>query len=112
LTPEFLKEFQNSEYEVHLVGSNEACCQNFSFQQSLISDNTKLKLKQLSWQQKSKMAAKNQNDVKWSFVQLKNQLEPHLSGDFSTLLDAKCCVITFPGIFSWESKMAIKPKGR
>jgi hypothetical protein len=31
LTPEFLKEFQNSEYEVHQVGSNEACSQNFSF---------------------------------------------------------------------------------
>jgi hypothetical protein len=30
-TPEFLKEFQNSEYEVHQVGSNEACSQNFSF---------------------------------------------------------------------------------
>jgi hypothetical protein len=31
LTPEFLKEFQNSEYEVHQVGLNEACIQNFSF---------------------------------------------------------------------------------
>jgi hypothetical protein len=31
LTPEFLKEFQNSEYEVHQVGSNEAGSQNFSF---------------------------------------------------------------------------------
>jgi hypothetical protein len=31
LTPEFLKEFQNSEYEVHQVGSNEAGRQNFSF---------------------------------------------------------------------------------
>jgi hypothetical protein len=31
LTPEFLKGFQNSEYEVHQVGSNEACSQNFSF---------------------------------------------------------------------------------
>jgi hypothetical protein len=31
LTPEFLKEFQNSEYEVHQVGSNEACSQNLSF---------------------------------------------------------------------------------
>jgi hypothetical protein len=31
LTPEFLQEFQNSEYEVHQVGSNEAGNQNFSF---------------------------------------------------------------------------------
>jgi hypothetical protein len=31
LTPEFLKKFQNSEYEVQHVGSNEACSQNFSF---------------------------------------------------------------------------------
>jgi hypothetical protein len=31
LTPEVLKEFQNSEYEVHQVGSNGACSQNFSF---------------------------------------------------------------------------------
>jgi hypothetical protein len=31
LTPEFLKEFQNSEYEVHQVGSNQAGSQNFSF---------------------------------------------------------------------------------
>jgi hypothetical protein len=31
LTPYFLKEFQNSEYEVHKVGSNEASSQNFSF---------------------------------------------------------------------------------
>jgi hypothetical protein len=31
LTPEFFKEFQNSEYEVHQVGSNEAGSQNFSF---------------------------------------------------------------------------------
>jgi hypothetical protein len=31
LTPEFLKEFQNSKYEVHQVGSNEAGSQNFSF---------------------------------------------------------------------------------
>jgi hypothetical protein len=31
LTPEFLKKFQNSEYEVHQVGSNEAGSQNFSF---------------------------------------------------------------------------------
>jgi hypothetical protein len=33
-TPEFFKgisKFQNSEYEVHLVGSNEAGSQNFSF---------------------------------------------------------------------------------
>jgi hypothetical protein len=34
LTPEFFKgisKFQNSEYEVHQVGSNEAGSQNFSF---------------------------------------------------------------------------------
>jgi hypothetical protein len=31
LTPEFLKEFQNSEHEVHQVGSNEACSQNSSY---------------------------------------------------------------------------------
>jgi hypothetical protein len=31
LTPEFLKEFQNSEYEVHQIGPNKACSQNFSF---------------------------------------------------------------------------------
>jgi hypothetical protein len=31
LTPEFLKKFQNSEYEVHQVGSKEACSQIFSF---------------------------------------------------------------------------------
>jgi hypothetical protein len=31
LTPEILKQFQNSEYEVHQVGSNEAGSQNFSF---------------------------------------------------------------------------------
>jgi hypothetical protein len=31
LTSELLKEFQNSEYEVHQVGSNEAGSQNFSF---------------------------------------------------------------------------------
>jgi hypothetical protein len=34
LTPEFLKEFKffkKFEYEVHQVGSNEACSQNFSF---------------------------------------------------------------------------------
>jgi hypothetical protein len=31
LTPEFLKEFQNSEYKVHQVGSNEAGSQNISF---------------------------------------------------------------------------------
>jgi hypothetical protein len=30
LTPEFSKEFQNSEYEVHQVGSNDAYSQNFS----------------------------------------------------------------------------------
>jgi hypothetical protein len=30
-TPDFLKEFQNSEYEVQQVVSNEACSQNFSF---------------------------------------------------------------------------------
>jgi hypothetical protein len=33
-TPEFFKaisKLQNSEYEVHQVGSNEAGCQNFSF---------------------------------------------------------------------------------
>jgi hypothetical protein len=29
-TPKFLKEFQNSEYEVHQVGSNGAGSQNFS----------------------------------------------------------------------------------
>jgi hypothetical protein len=27
----FLKEFQNFEHEVHQIGSNEACSQNFSF---------------------------------------------------------------------------------
>jgi hypothetical protein len=33
LTPEFLEEFLNFQilYEVHQVGSNEACSQNFSF---------------------------------------------------------------------------------
>jgi hypothetical protein len=34
LTPEFFKgisKFQNSEYEVHQIGSNEAGSQNFSF---------------------------------------------------------------------------------
>jgi hypothetical protein len=45
LTPEFFKgisKFQNSEYEVHQVGSNEAGCQNFSF---LAINTAELRLK-------------------------------------------------------------------
>jgi hypothetical protein len=48
LTPEFFKgisKFQNSEYEVHQVGSNEAGSQNFSF---LALNTAELAVRQIS----------------------------------------------------------------
>jgi hypothetical protein len=49
LIPEFFKgisKFQNSEYEVHLVGSNEAGSQNFSF---LALNTAELAARQISY---------------------------------------------------------------
>jgi hypothetical protein len=45
LAPEFLKQFQNSEYEVHQIGSDKACSQNFNF---LALNTAKLAAPQIS----------------------------------------------------------------
>jgi hypothetical protein len=68
LTPEFLKEFQNSEYEVHQVGSNEACSQNFSF---LALDTAELAAPQISSKNPRKGRQRHVTDGKNSFFRYK-----------------------------------------